>query len=116
MSIASDIFTGEYDAELDDIVDAVRQRREILSRAKLFDMSIGDAVVFNNKTKPRYLQGLHGKIVDKNRKTVVVDLNERYTSSQGRTWHRGIRVPLALVDVVKVDPVEDAFNRITANA
>lgn len=100
-NVIAGIADGHYDSQLDSLQEAIRVRREHKQRVTMIGMRPGSRVRFNSKTKPRYLVGVEGTVTKKNQKTVVVDLDSRVTSPQGRSWHRNIRVPVGLVEVVQ---------------
>jgi ribosomal protein L21E len=65
-----EILSGQFDGQLTDIANALRQRREYLAQLKLFDFKVGDSVKFGPNSQR--FSGLTGKIVKKNRKRLVV--------------------------------------------
>lgn len=56
------IALGHYDADLDDIVHAVKTRKA----AKAMAMKVGDRVRLSDLVRPKYLAGLPGVIAGKN--------------------------------------------------
>ena len=98
-NLIAGIADGQYDDALPRLQEAMNLRREHQKRMTMLGITKGSVVSFNSQTKPRYLIGKRGVVTKKNSKTVVVDLFERVTSPQGRSWHRNIRVPVGLVNV-----------------
>lgn len=62
------IASGELDAHLVAIAEAVRARRELLhtvgSQKALAMLSVGDRVQINRHASPRYLHGIQGVVVE----------------------------------------------------
>jgi hypothetical protein len=62
------IADGELDDHLGALADAVHARRHLLHTVRtataLADLCVGDQVRINTTIKPRYLHGVHGKIID----------------------------------------------------
>lgn len=98
-SICQTIILGGADDILDEISDALKERKAIINGAKIYDIKIGDIVRFNTDTRPKYLQGFEVKVLKKNKKTVVVKIPD---DAWGTKRYRGgeIRVPLSLIDKV----------------
>jgi hypothetical protein len=74
------IAAGELDAHLTAITDAARARLELLdtinSAKALAMLNIGDRVRFNHHTKPQYLRGLQGIIIDLDHHTATVCIHQ----------------------------------------
>jgi hypothetical protein len=70
------IASGELDAHLVAIADAVQARHALLqtvSSAKALAMlNVGDRVRINDQASPRYLQGVHGVVVAVDQHTATV--------------------------------------------
>ena len=70
------IAAGELDLHLTAIADAVRARYELLqtvSAAKALAMlNVGDRVRFSHHTRPQYLRGVEGVIVELDQHTATV--------------------------------------------
>lgn len=95
--IAVAIMNGECDDHIDYIINACTDRRNAMARQKVTEFKIGDQVVFNYKTRPKYLQGCTGVIraITGDRKcpiTVYMDHQPR-----GR-FSRTINTSAALID------------------
>lgn len=95
VDVCKAIVRGEYDNDLDMIRQAMSDRAEMQKRDKFWTFKVGDTVKFNSKTRPKYLVGIEGKIVEKRQTKVVVDIGDRH----GR-FGRQINVPVSLIDVV----------------
>lgn len=90
---------GDADSFLDDLAIAVADRQSIIKMRKNGSIRTGDTVRFNNKARPKYLQGLDATVKKLNRKTVVVDFP--YDPSYGRFSNaRNVRAPFTIVDKV----------------
>ncbi|MGO9750381.1 MAG: hypothetical protein ACLP22_02490 [Solirubrobacteraceae bacterium] len=74
------IASGELDAHLTAIADAAHARLELLdtinSAKALAMLNIGDHVRFNHHTKPQYLRGLEGVIIDLDHHTATVCIHQ----------------------------------------
>ena len=74
------IAAGELDAHLTAIADATHARLELLdtinSAKALAMLNIGDRVRFNHHTKPQYLRGLEGVIIDLDHHTATVCIHQ----------------------------------------
>ncbi len=62
------IADGELDQHLTALADAVHARHHLIhtvaSATARSELCVGDQVRINNTIKPRYLHGVHGKIID----------------------------------------------------
>lgn len=87
------IITGAVtDEQVAKIRAAFEGRKEVTKATMRASLNVGDAVWFNEKTRPAYMAG-HKAIVRKiNRERVVVDLDK----PAGR-FHIGVTVPLTLL-------------------
>lgn len=92
----NDIKTGKYDDQLDMIVQAVKARKDALL-PQIWEFSIGDAVRFNNSTRPKYLQGKTAKVVKVNRSKIVVKIDDMEPFAK---YAGNVTVPLSLVEKV----------------
>jgi hypothetical protein len=67
-SLLDAIANGELDEHLTALADAVRARHHLLhtvrSATALAELCVGDEVRINHTISPRYLQGLHGTVVE----------------------------------------------------
>jgi hypothetical protein len=75
-----DIMGGKYDSRLDEIIEAVRERRRIVNKRFAQSLQVGDRIRFNEFVSPKYLQGARGVVTGKLRANVTVVLDE----TQGR--------------------------------
>ena len=74
------IAAGELDPHLTAIADAVDARRELLetitSAKALALLNVGDRVRFNHHTRPQYLRGLEGVVVELDQRTATVCVHQ----------------------------------------
>jgi hypothetical protein len=70
------IAAGELDAHLTAIADAVHARQELLetinSAKALAMLNVGDRVRFNHHTRPQYLRGVEGVVIELDQHTATV--------------------------------------------
>ena len=70
------IAAGELDAHLIAIADAIHARQDLLetinSAKALAMLNVGDRVRFNHHTRPQYLRGSEGIVVDLDQHTTTV--------------------------------------------
>jgi hypothetical protein len=85
------IAQGALDPHLTAIAQAIRARYELLqtvSSAKaLAQLTVGDAVRINHHARPRYLQGLHGRVIELDHESATICLHQpvgRFTSGHVR--------------------------------
>ena len=90
----NDIKQGKYDEQLDMIVQAVKARKEAL-QPQIWEFEVGDLVVLNENTRPKYLQGKTAKVVKINRSKIVVNIDGMEYPDK---YSGNVTVPLALVD------------------
>lgn len=93
--VIAGIGTGQFDAQLATFSSEIRRRQELLTLTKGHSLHVGDRVVFNGKTRPRYLVGLFAKVLDVNQVTAWCALEE---GPVGKFRGQKIRVPFALID------------------
>jgi hypothetical protein len=74
VGIIDEILDGGFDGQLEDMRDAINERRSILGQRKLHrDLQVGDIVRFVNLGMgAKYLNGIRARIDEINRKTVWV--------------------------------------------
>jgi hypothetical protein len=74
------IAAGELDPHLTAIADAVDARRELLetitSAKALALLNVGDRVRFNHHTRPQYLRGVEGVVIELDQRTAAVCVNQ----------------------------------------
>lgn len=87
------IAAGELDAHLVAIADAVQARRELLhtisSATAIAQLCVGDAVVFNRRIRPRYLEHELAVVTELDARWVTV----RLARPVGRFRDRELRCP-----------------------
>ncbi len=92
------IASGELDAHLVAIGEAVRARHELLhtvcSQKALAMLSVGDRVRINRHASPRYLHGIQGVVVDLDQHAAVVCVHRPV----GRFKSGEIRCPPLVLD------------------
>jgi len=98
--IINTIVSGNVDAALDSINNAIRLRRKTLDQSKGLFMNIGDTIVFNTHASPKYLQGQTAIVKKVNEKTVVVDIPEDAVGARRYRGAKNIRCPFSIVDKV----------------
>ena len=74
------IAAGELDPYLTAIADAIYARQELLetvSSAKALAMlNVGDRVRFNHRTRPQYLRGVEGVVIELDQHTATVCIHQ----------------------------------------
>jgi hypothetical protein len=74
------IAAGELDLHLTAIADAIYARQELLetinSAKALAMLNVGDRVRFNRHTRPQYLQGIEGVVIELDRHTATVCIHQ----------------------------------------
>lgn len=84
MSVMDLILGGNADGELDEIIEAVRQRRQVLARRAAKQFAEGDRVVVVDNVSPKYLIGATGVVVNqRSDKTVNVRLDQQHGRYKG---------------------------------
>jgi hypothetical protein len=70
------IAAGELDAHLHSIADAIHARIDLLetinSAKALAMLNVGDRVRFNHHTRPQYLQGVEGVVIELDQRSATV--------------------------------------------
>jgi len=97
--LVADIISGKHDAELDEIINAVSQRKK-LTRSQNVAMAmatikIGDIVVLKNLS-PKYVNGLKAEVKGKKRTKLSVELVDGPVGRFGGI----VTVPASNVDIV----------------
>lgn len=93
--VTSAIITGELDASLDLISQAIKERKEAQSRVLFFALKPGDRIRFTKSVRPKYLAGKVGTLVALRDKKVTVNLD----GPSGR-FNRGIVTPVSLIEKI----------------
>jgi hypothetical protein len=74
------IAQGELDAHLTAIADAIGARQELLetinSAKALAMLNVGDRVRFNHHTRPQYLRGVEGVVIELDQHTATVCVHQ----------------------------------------
>jgi hypothetical protein len=90
-SLLDAIAAGDLDDHLSALADAIHARHHLLhtvrSATALAALCVGDEVRINHTVKPRYLHGLHGRVIDIQGHDVTVCLHRpvgRFTSGHIR--------------------------------
>lgn len=85
------IAAGELDPHLTAIADAIHARQELLetvnSAKALAMLNVGDRVRFNHRTRPQYLRGVEGVVIELDQRTATVCIHQpigRFGSGQIR--------------------------------
>ncbi len=89
------VLGGEADDYLDELKDAVSDRKKIVAQRLVSGIKVGDRIRFNASTRPVYLQGVEATVTKKLQKNVQVELDEaagRYEAGSP------ITVPAVLVE------------------
>ena len=96
-SVCQFILTGGLtNDELGKISNAIALKRNQLDTAKMFQLNIGDKVVFNSKVRPTYLIGENATVLEVKRTRIRVKLY----ASIGRFSGQSVMVPPSLLDLV----------------
>lgn len=95
--VVVDITSGLHDENLDDLVAAIKQRRDVLASRVRRTLKVGDTVRFNDRTRPQYLIGETATVKHLRPKKVVVALDAGPTGRFGGE----IVVPPALLEKVE---------------
>jgi len=106
-SLLNAIANGDLDDHLTALADATDARLHLLhtieAATALAALSVGDEVCINDTVKPKYLRGVHGRIIDLDEDTATVCLHRpigRFTSGH-------VRCPPLALD--RLDPQTQAL-------
>jgi hypothetical protein len=88
---------GTVDDNLEQISDAIQNRRHISDTEKIYDFNKGDTVVFNSQARPQYLQGLTATIVRINRVRVVLSTPDAFEYRRFRN-SKALTCPVSIID------------------
>ena len=92
-NIVNPILNGEVDETLDQIIQAVKMRKDKL-KPNIWEFQVGDRVRLVN-TNPKYLNGSMATVKKVNRTKVVIDLD----TPAGR-FSRNITAPLGMLEKI----------------
>jgi hypothetical protein len=102
MTSTDKIINGDFDSQLDDMQDAMNDRRKIvrqMTTAKnMMNIKVSDIVVLKGLT-PKELNGRKGKVTAKKRSTISVKFTDGKTTSRFREGAT-VRVPAVCVERV----------------
>lgn len=88
------------ETQLNQIQQAVKQRKEIVLGRMVLGLNKGDKVRFNGKIRPKYLVGLEATVEKVNQKSVGVRLVEDDKAAARRFGHGVIRCPISLIETI----------------
>lgn len=106
MTVTEMILEGEADHALDEIADAVRQRRNTLATIRFAELQTEDKVRIVGNMRPRYLVGAIAEVVEKRITKVTIlfpDVMEPGTDPYGKYAGRKWIFPPALLEKVEDD-------------
>ena len=95
--IITSILSGDQDGDEDRIIEALKIRRKALESMKVLELRVGDKVRFNSGANPKYLVGIVGTIIKKNKTRVVVQL----VDNAGKFSHDAPSCPISIIDKVE---------------
>jgi preprotein translocase subunit YajC len=93
--INTGIINGEFDAELGQISQSIKIRKEMLDVQLKNSLNVGDKVRFNKSTKPVYMRGMLATVTQIRRERVSVKLD----NPTGR-FQSEIVTPVSLLEKV----------------
>lgn len=93
--VALDILNGGHDGSLDELANAIKNRRKLLAGRIRFSLHQGDRVKVVGDLRPRYLIGLTGTIERVNQTTVTMKFDD---PDAARRYSAGVRMPLEYVE------------------
>jgi len=86
------IAAGELDPHLTAIADAVHARHELLetvnSAKALAMLNVGDRVRFNHHTRPQYLRGIEGVVIELDQRSATVCVHQPIGRFKSGAIHR----------------------------
>jgi hypothetical protein len=95
-----DIIGGIHDHQLDEILDACYQRKKLTrdqnTAMAMATIKVGDVVVLKN-LRPKYINGLKGKVVEKKRTKISVEL---HTGQDTGRFGRRVTCPASCLEKV----------------
>jgi hypothetical protein len=100
MSLLSEIISGTHDAELGSLSDAIHERKKLKrsqeTATAMATIRVGDVVVLKN-LRPKYINGLKGKVVSKARSKISVRLNDGQNTGR---FGQSVTCPASCLDKV----------------
>ena len=105
--IINDLLSGELDSKLDDIQEAIKERRKLIRATKaassMLSLKVGDRVSLHGLS-PKKINGMEGKIVSKGRTRVGVLMDSD-------TGYGEITVPAQCLNKVEVTDEQEVTSR-----
>lgn len=98
--IINNIEDGDFDTILNDIIEAVSLRKDIVADRLVRGISIGDEVRFSDSVRPKYLAGKTATVTKINRKTIVVDCPDDPSYKKYRN-SKNVKCPNSIIEVVE---------------
>lgn len=104
-TLITEICDGKHDKHLGDLKDAIIVREklkdDVTKKTKFLSFKRNDSVRFNDQVRPKYMEGLTGKVIDKKVSKVVVKLDP----GQGDTGRFNVGLPITC-PVEIIDKIE----------
>ncbi len=100
---AADLLLGKYDYKLDQLkaeFDTEIRRRQIVLANQI---TIGDRIKITGNMKPKYLTGVTGTVLSKDRKGFWVQMDKDHPNLAGRKYENYGEVGLPLGCVSKIE-------------
>ena len=92
------IVMGETDDVLDKIIEAAQQRQDAVGSSLGRTLRVGDIVKFNDKGRPRYLNGLHAKVLKVNAKSIKCQIVDEHREAAKRFGYGPFNSPISLIE------------------
>lgn len=105
--IIRDIMKGDADDNLDGVLAAIRDRRQLAGRAAFHTLRAGDKVRLQN-LRPKYLIGMTATVIRKNNTRIVVTLDE---APPGARFHGEINALPSMLEKIEDAPPKKAAPR-----
>lgn len=104
LKVRSNIYLGEWDEHLDDLLDTIQKRKEQIASNLFKKLIPGSLVRFNDHVRPKYLIGVPATVVERKQKKVVIKIGQdvgRYTKAAP------ISTDVQLLDLIEPPPLDD---------
>jgi hypothetical protein len=88
------------ETQLNQIQQAVKQRKEIVMSRVISSLTKGDKVRFNDKIRPKYLVGLEATVEKINQKTVGVKVIDNDKTAARKFGYGVVRCPISLIESI----------------